>query len=277
MRRLSGSQGRALTHLSGRGAGEEPGNWSQPRQGSGTGYLATCKRRGQRCGRTGGGRLGPSGASRAGTPAARRRTRTRPRWRSCVSFRRSICAGEGSPCSCRLACTSIRRTYGFSCRPRRSSRAAQGAWHRRPLLRGHEPAAPATARGRVDRCHRHHAPQRPLGPSGQRRIARARTGRRRRTAAPPASTPAPASRPPWRAGWPGRWQPGRRRSREQAERRPPPGQPPLSCSGRSGRQTADPAFQSAQFRFQPLRPLSGATVLSPVFWTTTTSPTIELV
>jgi hypothetical protein len=95
---------------------------------------------------------------------------------------------------------------------------------------------------------------------------------------PPRKPPPPPPRPaPWRAGWPGRWQPGRRRSREQAERRPPPGQPPLSCSGRSGRQTADPAFQSAQFRFQPLRPLSGATVLSPVFWTTTTSPTIELV
>jgi hypothetical protein len=251
MRRLSGSQGRALTHLSGRGAGEEPGNWSQPRQGSGTGYLATCKRRGQRCGRTGGGRLGPSGASRAGTPTARRRTRTRPRCRSCVSFRRSICAGEGSPCSCRHACTSIRRTYGFSCRPRRSGRAAQGAWHRRPLLRGHEPAAPATARGRVDRCHRHHVPQRPLGPSGHRRIARARIGRRRRTAAPQAITPAPAPRAHGEQGGPGGGSPGEeevvnkprggrpqgnRLSRAQAEvvvRPPtPPSSPPSSGSSR---------------------------------------------
>lgn len=43
----------------------------------------------------------------------------------------------------------------------------------------------------------------------------------------------------------------------------------------SGGQTAEPAFHWAQLMFQPLRPLSGETVLSPVFETTTTSPTIE--
>lgn len=43
-----------------------------------------------------------------------------------------------------------------------------------------------------------------------------------------------------------------------------------------GCQTALPAFQSDQDRFQPLRPLDASTVFSPEFLTITTSPIIEL-
>lgn len=65
------------------------------------------------------------------------------------------------------------------------------------------------------------------------------------------------------------------------DERPPPTPPAgvgggLSSVGPASGQTAEPAFQSAQFMFQPLRPLSGAIVLSPVFSTTTTSPMSEL-
>lgn len=49
-----------------------------------------------------------------------------------------------------------------------------------------------------------------------------------------------------------------------------------NAGGTRGRQTALPAFQSAQAMFQPLRPLDGTTVLSPELVTSTTSPTIEL-
>ncbi len=50
-------------------------------------------------------------------------------------------------------------------------------------------------------------------------------------------------------------------------------------TGRGGRwvdQAWEPAVHSAQFMFQPLRPLSGVIVLSGEFLTMTTSPTIEL-
>ncbi len=54
---------------------------------------------------------------------------------------------------------------------------------------------------------------------------------------------------------------------------------PRACRGRSDPvvgQTALPAFQADQERFQSLKPLSGLTVLSGEFLTITTSPRIEL-
>jgi hypothetical protein len=68
---------------------------------------------------------------------------------------------------------------------------------------------------------------------------------------------------------------------EPGRKRKPPLTPETGAERRllseaTDRQTAEPAFQSAQFMFQPLSPLSGAMVLSPVFSTTTTSPIIEL-
>src|SRR5690606_38933720 len=64
---------------------------------------------------------------------------------------------------------------------------------------------------------------------------------------------------------------------------PGPGNVKTSCSvGRSAdtstarRQTALPATHAPHPMFQPMRPLSGATVLSGEFFTPTTSPTREL-
>lgn len=61
--------------------------------------------------------------------------------------------------------------------------------------------------------------------------------------------------------------------------RPREGPPPERRGAFSWRcgaaQRAEPAFQADQFMFQPLRPLSGAIVLSLEFLTITTSPIID--
>lgn len=69
--------------------------------------------------------------------------------------------------------------------------------------------------------------------------------------------------------------PGNEKAVTPNQGQPPSSEPELTGVGESG-QTAEPAFHCAQSMFQPFKPLSGDTVLSPVLEMTTTSPTIEL-
>lgn len=67
--------------------------------------------------------------------------------------------------------------------------------------------------------------------------------------------------------------PGERRTAGNPRGSPPFG---VHAAGRARCQAAEPAFQSAQLMFQPLRPLSGLIVLSGELTTVTTSPMSEL-